>query len=159
IEVLEPGTHSTIQDYPGRLGYWDVGIPPSGPMDALSLQLGNLALGNPLGAPALELTVSGPSLRFHEPAQVALAGAELSASLDGAPVPYYEPFAVAPGQTLHIGAVDGAGVRAYLCVQGGFDAPSYLGSAATFTLGGFGGHGGRALRAGDVLRVGQATPV
>ncbi|HEX6244205.1 MAG TPA: urea carboxylase [Polyangiales bacterium] len=153
IEVLEPGTHSTLQDYPGRLGYWDVGIPPSGPMDVLSLRLGNLALGNSEGAPALEMTVSGPGLRFHQATQAVLTGAELSASLDGESVPYYEPFSIAAGQTLRIGAVHGAGVRAYLCIQGGFDVPSYLGSAATFTLGGFGGHAGRALRTGDLLRI------
>jgi urea carboxylase len=153
VEVLEPGTHSTLQDHPGRLGYWDVGIPPSGPMDALSLRLGNLALGNASGAAALEMTVSGPSLRFHQPLRVVLTGAELEATLDGASVPYYVPLWVEAGQTLRVGSVVGAGVRAYLCIEGGFDVPHYLGSAATFTLGGFGGHAGRALRSGDVLRA------
>jgi urea carboxylase len=47
----------------------------------------------------------------------------------------------------------GAGQRTYLAVKGGFDTPAYMGSRATFTLGKFGGHAGRALRAGDTLRL------
>jgi urea carboxylase len=153
IEVLEPGTHSTLQDYPGRLGYWDVGIPPSGPMDALSQRLANRAVGNPEGAAALELTVSGPVLRFHAATTIALGGAALHASLDEVALPAFTPVLVREGQVLRVGQAEGPGVRAYLCVRGGFDVPEYLGSRATFTLGGFGGHAGRALRAGDVLRV------
>ena len=64
IEVLEPGALTTVQDWPGRLGYWQVGVPPSGPMDEVSLREVNLAVGNPEGAPALECTATGPSLRF-----------------------------------------------------------------------------------------------
>jgi urea carboxylase len=153
LEVIAPGTLTTVQDYPGRLGYWDIGVPPSGPMDTLSFRLANRAVGNPEGAPALELTVSGPTLKFACNATVALAGATMTATLDGAAVEYYQPIAVKAGQTLAIGSVKGPGCRAYLAVRFGFDVPEYLGSRATFTLGGFGGHGGRALRKGDVLHV------
>jgi urea carboxylase len=157
IEVLAPGTQTTVQDYPGRLGYWNVGIPPSGPMDSLSLQLANRAVGNAEGAPALELTVSGPTLRFRRPALIALAGAHLPATLDGTAVQPYTPVEVRPGQTLRLGTASDTGTRAYLAVRGGFDIPAYLGSRATFTLGGFGGHGGRALRVGDILHVDPAA--
>jgi len=153
VEVLAPGTLTTVQDYPGRLGYWDIGVPPSGPMDTLSFRLANRAAGNPEGAPALELTVSGPTLKFACDATVALAGARMAATLDGEAVEYHRPITVKAGQTLAIGAVKGAGCRAYLAVRFGFDVPEYLGSRSTFTLGGFGGHGGRALRKGDVLHV------
>jgi urea carboxylase len=153
VEVLESGTQTTLQDAPGRVGYWDVGVPPSGPMDLRSFRLANVAVGNQPGAPALELTVLGPTLRFHTPAVVALAGAPLSASLDGVPVKAYTPLSIGAGQTLRIATSAGEGARAYLAVRGGFDVPSYLGSAATFTLGRFGGHGGRALVLGDVLRA------
>ena len=44
-------------------------------------------------------------------------------------------------------------------MRGGIDVPVYLGSRATFTLGLFGGHGGRALQAGDVLHIGEQPPV
>ena len=86
---------------------------------------------------------------------ICLAGAELTATLDGEPVPYWQPIAVKAGQVLTLGGVDGPGARAYLAVRGGIDVPKYLGSRSTFTLGKFGGHGGRALRAGDVLHVGE----
>ncbi|HEY3500519.1 MAG TPA: urea carboxylase [Polyangiaceae bacterium] len=153
VEVLAPGTLTTVQDHPGRLGYWDVGIPPSGPMDDLSFRLANRVVGNLAGAPALELTVSGPTLRFASDVVVALAGARMPVTLDGEPVEYYRPIAVRGGQPLSLGSVGKSGCRAYLAVRHGFDVPEYLGSRSTFTLGGFGGHGGRALRKGDVLHV------
>jgi len=153
IEVLSPGTLTTVQDFPGRLGYWAVGIPPSGPMDSLSHRLANRAVGNVAGAAALELTVSGPTLKFATDAVIALAGARMKALLDGTPIPWFSPVEVRRGQTLAIGALEGPGCRAYLAVRHGFDVPLYLGSRATFTLGGFGGHAGRALKKGDVLHV------
>ena len=155
VEVLSPGTLTTVQDYPGRLGYWDIGVPPSGPMDTLNFRLANRAVGNPEGSPGLELTVSGPSLKFARRACLALAGARMAATVEGRPVPYYQPFTVEAGETLTLGAVVGPGCRTYLAVAHGFDVPEYLGSRSTFTLGGFGGHGGRALRKGDVLHVAE----
>jgi urea carboxylase len=154
LEVLAAGTQTTIQDYPGRVGYWNVGVPPSGPMDDLSFRLANRALGNPLNAAALEITVSGPTLRFNTDAIVCLTGAPMLADIDGRLPRHGAPFAVRRGETLRVGAVQGGGCRAYLAVRGGFDVPPYLGSRSTFTLGKFGGHGGRALRVGDVLHVG-----
>jgi urea carboxylase len=154
IEVLVAGTQTTIQDYPGRVGYWNVGVPPSGPMDHVSFRLANIAVGNPAGAAALELTIAGPTLKFNANATICLTGAEMAAELDGQPVPFWTPVDIAAGSTLRIGAVRDAGCRAYLAVSGGFDVPDYLGAKATFTLGKFGGHGGRALLPGDVLHVG-----
>jgi len=153
IDVIEPGMQSSVQDYPGRLGYWNVGVPPSGPMDALSFRLVNRMVGNDAGAAALELTAAGPTLRFNCDAVVALAGAHMPALLDGAALAYYQAHAVKAGSVLRLGPVQGAGVRTYLAVQGGLDVPEYLGSRSTFTLGRFGGHGGRTLRTGDVLAL------
>ena len=153
IDVTEGGTQTTVQDYPGRVGYWDVGVPPSGPMDHLSFRLGNRLVGNPASAAGLEITVQGPALQFNAAAVVALTGAHLPATLDDEPVPYWRAVPVRRGQTLRIGSAESAGLRAYLAVRGGLDVPDYLGSKATFTLGLFGGHAGRALRAGDVLRL------
>jgi urea carboxylase len=153
VEVLSPGTQTTIQDWPGRIGYWAVGVPPSGPMDPLSLRLVNRLLGNDEGAATIETTLSGPTLRFNADTVVCLGGAELTATLDGKTVSYWQPFAVKAGQVLKVGGVKGPGVRAYIGVRGGIDVPSYLGSRATFTLGKFGGHGGRVLMTGDVLHI------
>ncbi len=155
IEVLDGGTQTTVQDYPGRIGYWDVGVPPSGPMDHLSFRLANRLVGNAPSAAGLEITVAGPTLRFNTAARIALVGSPLPATLDGEPVAYGAALDVAAGAVLKIGAADATspGMRAYLAVAGGFDVPDYLGSKATFTLGLFGGHAGRALRVGDVLRL------
>ncbi|MEO6376498.1 MAG: urea carboxylase, partial [Caulobacteraceae bacterium] len=155
LRVLSGGPATTVQDYPGRLGYWDVGVPPSGPMDALAFRLGNRLLGNEDEAAGLEITALGPTLLFNFPATVCLTGEELEASLDGVPVPPYAPIAVAAGKTLKLGRIKGAGLRSYLSIRGGLDIPAYLGSRSTFTLGGFGGHAGRALAAGDVLAIGR----
>ncbi len=156
IEVLSPGTQTTIQDWPGRTGYWAVGVPPSGPMDPLSFRLANRLLGNPEGAPGLEITLTGPALRFNCETLICLSGALLDAKLDGAAIAFWRPVAVKAGETLTLGAIAGTGARANLAARSGFDVPAYLGSRATFTLGKFGGHGGRALLVGDVLHV--ATP-
>ncbi|MCC5857280.1 MAG: urea carboxylase [Ectothiorhodospiraceae bacterium] len=156
VEVISPGTQTTIQDYPGRVGYWDIGVPPSGPMDVLAFRLGNRLLGNAEDAAGLELTVNGPSLRFNTQAVVALTGAAMKATLDGEPVPHWQPVKVQRGQILKIAAVDGAGARTYLLFRGGLDAPLHMGSRSTFTLGQFGGHGGRVLRPGDVLHLAEA---
>jgi urea carboxylase len=157
IEILAPGTQTTIQDWPGRVGYWAVGVPPSGPMDALSFRLVNRLVGNDEGAAGIETTLSGPTLKFNCDTVVCLGGAELAATLDDAPVAYWQPIAVKAGQVLKLGNVKGPGVRAYVAVQGGIDVPKYLGSRSTFTLGRFGGHAGRTLRTGDVLHIGASV--
>jgi urea carboxylase len=161
FEVLDGGPSTTVQDVPGRLGYWHVGVPPNGPMDDLSHRLVNRVLGNADGAAALELTHAGPTLRFDGPATVAVGGAALPLTVDGRRVAPWTPVAVHVGAVVRVGAHEGPGLRATLGVRGGIDVAPFLGSRSTFTLGRFGGHEGRALAAGDVLRVGDeiAGPV
>ena len=153
LSVISGGPTTTLQDHPGRLGYWDVGVPPSGPMDALAFRMGNRLLANDEGAAGLEFAAAGPTLRFNSDRLVCLSGADFGAHLDDAPVETYQPVLARAGQVLKIGRVTGPGWRGYLLVAGGLQAPAYLGSAAAFTLGGFGGHAGRALAAGDVLHL------
>jgi len=153
LEVVSGGTQTTVQDHPGRLGYWAVGIPPSGPMDDRALRVANRLLGNDTNAAGLEITMSGPTLRFNTDAVIAVTGANLPVLLDDVEQPMNTTLFVAAGSILALGTIRGAGARAYLCVRGGFDVAMYLGSRSTFTLGQFGGHGGRALRAGDVLHL------
>jgi urea carboxylase len=154
VRVLAGGLSTSVQDYPGRLGYWHVGVPPSGPMDSLAFRRGNGLLGNLDSAAGLEITAVGPRLQFLEPTRICLTGADLGAEIDGIPLAPYCVCPVAAGQILSTGRVRGAGLRAYLLVAGGFDVPTYLGSRSTFTLGALGGHGGRTLVAGDTLRLG-----
>ncbi|WP_348658806.1 urea carboxylase, partial [uncultured Stutzerimonas sp.] len=153
FEVLTAGTQTTVEDFPGRLGYWAVGVPPSGPMDSRALRLGNALLGNPTDAAGLEITMSGPILRFNTDAVVAVTGADIPVKLDDVEQPMCTTIVVKAGSTLALGTIAGAGARSYLCVRGGLQVPDYLGSKSTFTLGQFGGHAGRALRAGDVLHI------
>jgi len=157
MEVVEGGPFTTVQDLPGRTGYWHVGVPPSGPMDDLAHRLANRVVGNHPGAPALELTGSGPVLRFTEAAVIAIGGAAMPMRVDGRAVEAWTPVDVPAGGIVSIGVAHGPGLRAALAVRGGFVIESFLGSCSTFTLGRFGGHDGRALAAGDVLTIGADT--
>lgn len=154
FEILAPGLQTTVQDYPGRLKLWDVGIPPSGPMDNYSFRLANRIVGNSDGAAGIEMTLSGCSLCFHTDALIAWTGGDFPAKLNGEHCPKNAPVAVKDGDVLKFGLTK-LGQRAYLAIRGGIDVPDYLGSKSTFTLGGFGGHGGRALLAGDILHIGN----
>ncbi|MDF2962775.1 MAG: uca [Paenibacillus sp.] len=152
LEVVDGGVQTTVQDWPGRVGHWDVGVPPCGPMDPYSFRIGNKLLGNDDTASGLELTLRGGSYKFRNEMWFCVTGTDMQAHLDDAPVPMYKPVRASGGQVLSFGEAQ-AGMRTYLLVAGGFDMPHILGSSSTFTLGGFGGHGGRALRVGDVLAV------
>src|SRR5450830_304227 len=153
IDVLEAGVQTTVQDYPGRIGYWAVGVPPSGPMDHLAFRLANRLVGNIEGVAGLEITLIGPKLKFNTDALIAVTGAPIEAELDGVGIALWQSYVVKAGSTLLLGKVKEAGCRSYLAVDGGFEVPDYLGSKSTFTLGQFGGHGGRTLRVGDVLHL------
>ena len=157
VDVIESGVQTTVQDYPGRLGYWHVGVPPSGPMDDLAFRAANRLVGNDERAAGLEIAVMGPTLRIACDTTIGVTGADFDARLNGAPVPRWQAVEVAAGSLLEFGSAQGAGSRAYLAIAGGIEVPEYLGSKSTFILGRFGGHAGRVLRAGDVLHLGEAS--
>ncbi len=157
IDVLDAGMQTTIQDYPGRLGFWNVGVPPSGPIDSFAFRAANRLVGNEESAPALEITLTGPSLQFSDDAVVSITGADFGTTLDGIPVRSWSAFAVQAGSVLRMKTVQGPGARAYLAIAGGIEAPSYMGSRSTFILGGFGGLSGRVLCIGDVLHLGDGA--
>jgi urea carboxylase len=163
VDVLDGGIQTTLQDYPGRVGLWAVGIPPSGPMDAYAHRYANHLLGNDAASAVMEMTLQGATLRFNYLTHIALAGADMGALLESGgkerALENWTAHAVQAGDTLRLSGIKGAGLRGYLAVSGGFDTPEYLGSRATFTLGNFGGHGGRALRAGDVLKLNAPLPL
>jgi len=153
IDVIHAGTMTTVQDWPGRIGYWEVGVPPCGPFDPLSHRLANTLVGNPEGTAGLEITMTGPTLRFNSPTTIAVVGASALMLKNGEPVAINQAIAVEAGDILKIGRFEGPGARAYFAVAGGIDSPEYLGSGSTFTLGKFGGPFGRALLPGDVLGI------
>lgn len=151
IEVLHPGLQSTVQAGP-RHGFAALGVREGGALDRYSQAVANLLVGNAADAPVLECPLLGPALRFDTPARIALCGAPCSAEVDGELVPGWRPFLVPAGSVLRVGRCL-AGARMVLAIGGDWDVPAVLGSASTDLPGGFGGLHGRALRAGDVLRV------
>lgn len=154
LEVLDGGVQTTVQSYPGIVGYWAVGVPPCGPMDSLSFRLGNALLGNPTDAAGLELTLRGGKYKFRTDTAFALTGANMDAKLNGKPCPQFAAVQAKAGDVLELGTC-ATGMRAYLCVAGGLDVAPVLGSRSTFVDGKMGGHGGRALRTGDLVRIFQ----
>lgn len=153
VQVLTPGLLTTVQDL-GRDGWRHLGVARAGALDPDAARLGNRLVDNDADAAVLELTLHGPTLRFDAPVRIALIGRSVAARFDGVALPMGRPLEL-PAGTLSLGAVrDGA--RAWLAIGGGFAVPPVLGSRSTDLRGGFGGHEGRALRAGDTLTLGAA---
>ncbi len=152
VTVLKPGLETTVQELPGRIGHWEQGFPPSGPVDAWSFRLANLLVGNDRDAAALECQIIGPTLRFETDARIAVTGADMTPKLDGEPVAMWRTLGVRPGQVLELG-VARTGARAYLAIAGAIDTPPVLGSRAVFHMARI---GGQALAAEDVLPLGAA---
>jgi len=158
FEVLKAGTMTSVQDYPARGGYWNIGVPPSGPFDSYSFCIANSLLNNNDDAAGLEITIQGPSLQFYSDTQVVVTGAEIDVWLDDEVQVNNQIITIKAGQILKTGNVKKDGARAYIAFAGGIQCPDYLGSKSTFTLGQFGGHCGRALRTGDFLQLLTPTP-
>lgn len=153
LHVLDGGLLTTIQDAVGRPGRGRYGIPTGGAMDAEAARLANRLVGNRGDEAVLEITLQGPTLSVTSAAHVGLAGADLGAVSEHLRlVPGYS-YRIGPGAVVRFEHSLGTarGVRAYLAVAGGFDVAPVLGSVATDRRSGFGGLGGRELRAGDIL--------
>ena len=155
VEVIQPGTYTTVQDYPGRLGLWHIGVPPSGPMDEYAFRIANRLVGNSADAAALECTLAGAVLKFHTHSLVAVTGGSVALQLDDKTIDGWQAIKVNAGQVLSMGQVS-SGARIYVAIRGGIDVPLVLNSRATFALGALGGHAGRTLQVGDMLPIGVA---
>jgi biotin-dependent carboxylase-like uncharacterized protein len=154
ISIVTAGLFTTVQDA-GRWGFQAYGMPVAGAMDRYAYNLANILAGNRPGAAALEMTVTGDTLRFEKPAYIAVCGADMRPTLDGVPIAPWSALFVPAGGTVSFGyAVNGC--RAYLAVRGGLDVPVVLGSRSTYTRAAVGGLEGRRLKAGDTLAVGAA---
>src|SRR5260370_41961490 len=114
-------------------------------MDALAFRLANRLVGNAPTAAGLEITISGPTLRFACDNRIALTGADFGARLNGRPVPRWRAVFVPSGSVLEMGSAQGAGARAYLAVDGGIEAPPDIASRSTFIVGKFVGQSGLSL--------------
>lgn len=156
IEVLHAGLCDLVMDQ-GRPGWGALGVPVGGAADPSALAAANRLVGNDAGAAGLEITLSGPTLRFPSGGVVALTGAPFKAMRGiGGAVGWNETLVLGEGETLALERAE-TGCRCWLAVQGGLAVPSIMHSRSTFSPAGFGGHQGRPLKAGDVLDGGVTT--
>jgi antagonist of KipI len=149
LSILSPGFLTTVQDL-GRDHYAHLGLSPSGAADAVSLRLGNLLVGNPPNAAALEMTLVGATIVFNSACAIALVGSDPGATLDGMAVPTWQTLFVQSRQILRCGSTT-SGARCYLCVEGGMIVETVMSSSSTHLQIAVGGKQGRALRSGDTL--------
>lgn len=154
IRVLKPGFLTTVQDL-GRLGYYNLGFPPSGALDPYSFRIANLLVGNSENSAALEITYVGPELEFTRDTLIAITGAEMPPKLNGRPIPMWEAVPVKAGDILSFDLLK-SGARSYIAVAGGIDVPPVLGSRSTYPLCGIGGFKGRKLQEGDEIPIGPS---
>lgn len=153
IKVLQPGIETTVQDI-GRIGYYEMGMPPSGVMDKYSFKIANYLVGNEENAAVLEATYMGPTLEFEEDAVIAITGGEIPPKINGESIPTWGAFEVKIGDILSFDFVK-TGARIYISVAGGIDVPILIDSRSTYTLCNIGGFEGRALQEGDSLKIGD----
>ncbi len=160
IEVLSTLPLNTVQDL-GRFGARHYGVSTSGVMDPVAFTVGNVLLGNPDNAAAIEVQTFPFVVRFLADTNFAVTGADTAATLDDHDVPPWWSATAKRGQTLAL-RPPASGARAYLALAGGIDVPVILGSRSTHLRSEFGGFGGRYLQQGDVLRTldgeGHAAP-
>ncbi len=149
IHVEKPGSLTLIEDL-GRPGHAHLAVPRSGAADRPACIRANRLVGNADSAAVLEMTLLGARLRFETDALIALTGADMDARLDEVALPPETAVSVRAGQVLACGAAR-RGVRAYLAVAGGIEAPMLLGSCSHDLLSGL---GPAPLRAGDRISIG-----
>jgi antagonist of KipI len=147
--VVAPGLFTTVQDR-GRYGFQRYGVPISGAMDVYAFVAANQLVANDVNAACLEITLTGPTLEFHNDAPIAITGGAATPTINGEPAPCWQTLQVRRGDHLTLRTLQ-SGCRAYLAVGGGIDVPLVLGSRSTYARGGFGGFHGRRLRKGDVI--------
>ena len=153
VKIVLPGAVMTVQDG-GRYGYQETGIQVSGAMDQASFKKANYLVGNDETEAVLEVTLFGGMLEFTEDTIVAVTGADMGPMVDEEPVEMNCPLLIKKGQILALGMTR-QGCRTYLAFAGGIDVPLVMGSRSTNLKCAFGGYGGRALKAGDVLKLGK----
>ncbi|MCG9648217.1 biotin-dependent carboxyltransferase family protein [Vibrio brasiliensis] len=157
IEVIKPGQQTLIQDF-GRFGLAHYGITQGGPVDDYAYSWANHLLGNTVNMPTLEITLGQAEFLIHSTCEMAIAGGDLGARLDGIPLDNWSTFKALKGQRLTFGLPKN-GLRSYLAITGGFLVPPQLGSAATVTRDQLGGlANGYPLSLGDVLKFTPHVP-
>ena len=130
VEVVKSGFYDTIQDL-GRMGYQKYGVPYSGVMDHHAASLANGLLGNGEEAALMEITMFGPSLKFHCYSAICISGANLSPNLNGDPIELNRVVKIKPKDVLSFGKLN-YGFRCYLAVSGGFKTEQVMDSFSMY---------------------------
>lgn len=149
IEIIKKGMLATVQDG-GRFGYQQFGMQVAGAMDQFALSLANILVGNEQSTEAIEATIIGPTIAFHEANIFAICGADMSPQLNGQPIENNRAYVANKGDELRM-AIAKKGARAYIAFSGGLVADLVMGSRSTYVKGKIGGKDGRALTDGDTL--------
>lgn len=158
LTIKKAGMLTSVQDI-GRWGYQSSGVPVAGAMDLPALKLGNAMLGNPEGAAALEVTLLGPEIEVKGGGAAVFAGADLGFSVNGRAVGSWRAVVLQDGDIITFTGPKGAGCRGCLCFAGGVDVPVVMNSRTTYMRAKIGGLDGRALKSGDVIKVGEPAPL
>lgn len=156
VFVVKPGMLTTVQDR-GRFGHAAIGVGASGAMDRVLLSLAQALVGNGTDDAALEITISGPTLRFETSARIALTGDFVQARIDGVAVQPWRPLTVDAGGELACGPL-ASGTRGYLAIAGGLPVDAVLGSRSSDVNAHIGPLGGRPIIAGDRLPLTHCEP-
>ena len=157
LKTINGGIQSLIEDWPGRLGYLGAGMAPSGAMDNVALQFGNLLVGNPNGEAGIEIAGGLFQAQFEEDEIIAVTGCDMNPMINNQPIPMWESIAIKKGDVIRFESYKKQGFRSYLAIAGGIDVPFYLGSKSTCLFGSYGGHEGRSLKANDLLKIGRPS--
>ena len=152
-EVLESGSYALIQDFPGRVGLWNVGVPPSGPMDKRNFLIANYLVQNRASDACIEILLDCLVLKFHCDSVIAVTGSFAHVKLNNSSVSMYESVRVGKGGILEIRMQTMLGCRSYLAIKGGCRTVEYLGSRSTFPSGKFGGLHGGPLKVFDSIPI------
>jgi antagonist of KipI len=153
LRIIKAGVADTIQDC-GRYGWQYLGINPTGVMDRFAANIANLLAGNGSHIPVIELHFPASIFLFQQPALIALAGGDFSATINGESLPSSHPVFVNKNSILQFHEPK-KGARAYLAVNGGFEIPQWLNSSSTHLKAKTGGYKGRNLQKDDEITINQ----
>ncbi len=126
LHVIDPGMYTIVVDQ-GRPGWRSLGVPVGGAADRFAFALGNALVGNGPDCAALEMTLAGPTVQADGELACVLYGAPFEISSNQRQLTAGKTFMLQAGEELRIGRAR-SGMRAYLCVRGGFEQPLVLGS-------------------------------
>lgn len=156
LAIDESGPFSLLQDR-GRFGRAALGLTTGGPLDPMAARLANRLLANHVDATLIEVSFGGLQVVADGDVQLAVTGAEVPITIEGAEAPSWSVLELHDGQSLRLGFAS-RGCRAYLAVRGGFAIAPSFGSTATVPREHVGGLDGGPLHKGDRLPIAPAAP-